>query len=160
MKYLIFLLSTLFLVSCMRYEEPTYPTLSGTYVIDVVTVSTDSYSEVLSPGDTLFLFDENFPMDTISVGFTKLSFNNTHMGFNITQNQWGDYFFSEKYPYTCTNFEYQGNGFFWVYINNITYNFDIVEDGLESLIIRTKNSRFRDTNNNELDITFTMTMVY
>jgi triosephosphate isomerase len=59
-------------------------------VIDVITVSTDSYTDVLYPGDTLFLNDTNFPMDTIAIGFTKLGFNNTHMGFNIVENQLRD----------------------------------------------------------------------
>ena len=161
MKQLLYLLllSVTFL-SCERYEEPTYPTLSGNYVIDVITISTDSYTEVLYPGDTLFLNDTNFPMDTIAVGFTKLGFNNTHMGFNIVENQWGDYYFEDKFPYTCTNFEYQGDGFFWVIINGIQYSFDILQDGLEDLIIRSKTGRFRDSNNNEMELTFTMTMTY
>jgi hypothetical protein len=45
-------------------------------------------------------------------------------------------------------------------INGIQYSFDIVEDGLENLIIRSKTGRFRDSNNNEMELTFTMTMVY
>jgi hypothetical protein len=71
-----------------------------------------------------------------------------------------DYYFEDKFPYTCTNFEYQGNGFFWVIINGIQYSFDIVEDGLENLIIRSKTGRFRDSNNNQMELTFTMTMTY
>ena len=62
------------LISCEVYEEPTYPTLSGEYVIDVVTIK-DSINNSYFPGDTVTLNDNQFPIDSVFLGFTKIKFS-------------------------------------------------------------------------------------
>jgi hypothetical protein len=72
-----FALLLLFLItSCEVYQEPTLLSLSGEYVVDRITKhstenTTNSNEVIFNPGDVYLNADDIFPMDSISVGFTR-----------------------------------------------------------------------------------------
>ena len=146
----VVLFSILLLTSCEVYEEPTYPTLSGEYVIDLVTVDDVSLTQYFS-GDTLEINTEEFPIDTILVGTTKIKFSNDRIFFNPYLNQYEITQWVNEFFYVTRNYEYHGSGHFLVDMNGKTFIFDIVEDGLSNLVI--KGNSFNKT------ITFNLTMV-
>jgi hypothetical protein len=152
-KLLIILTSLIMLVSCEVYEEPTYPTLSGEYQIDYVTVE-DSSDNSFVPSDTVVLNDLSFPIDTILVGFTKIKFSNDRIFFNPYLNQYSQTEWLDEFFYVTRNYEYHGFGFIIAEINGKTFTFDIVEDGLERIVLRTDNNCFFGKK-----YTFTLTMV-
>jgi len=149
----LILLSIITLTSCEVYEEPTYPTLSGEYVIDYVTIK-DSSNNSYVPSDTVILNDNYFPIDSVFVGFTEIKFSNSEMYFNSYLNQYQQTQWSDIFPYVTRNYEYHGFGFIIVEINGKTFTFDIVEDGLEHLVLRSDNSCFENK-----EVTLTLTMV-
>lgn len=152
-NFCIILFSVFTLVSCEVYEEPTYPTLSGEYVIDVVTIK-DSINNSYFPGDTVTLNDNQFPIDSVFLGFTKIKFSNSEIFFNSYLNQYQQTQWGESFFYVTRNYEYHGFGFIITEINGKTFTFDIVEDGLEHLVLRSDNNCFENK-----DVTFTLTMV-
>ena len=151
MKNLLFcILISLSVMSCEVYEEPTYPTLSGEYVFDYITINNES----LVPSDTLVSNDSVFPIDTIFVGITKMKFSNDRIFFNPILNQYGETEWSDEFFYITRNYEYHGSGHIVSEINGRTFIFDIVEDNLEGLVLRSNNNFFQGKN-----VTFTLTMV-
>lgn len=154
MKKILFLfIISISLFSCEVYEEPTYPTLSGEYQIDYVTVE-DSTNGSFVPSDTLVLNDDSFPIDTVFVGFTKIKFSNDRIFFNPILNQYNQTEWLDEFFYVTRNYEYHGFGFIIAEINGETFTFDIVEDGLERIVLRTDNNCFFGEK-----YTFTLTMV-
>ena len=149
----LILLSIIILTSCEVYEEPTHPTLSGEYVIDYVTIK-DSTNNSYVPSDTVILNDNQFSIDSVFVGFTKIKFSNSEMYFNPYLNQYQQTQWSDIFPYVTRNYEYHGFGFIITEINGKTFTFDIVEDGLERLVLRSDNSCFENK-----EVTLTLTMV-
>ena len=151
MKNLLFcILISLSVMSCEVYEEPTYPTLSGEYVFDYITIDNES----LVPSDTLVSGDSVFPIDTIFVGITKMKFSNDRIFFNPVLNQYSETEWSDEFFYVTRNYEYHGSGHIVSEINGRTFIFDIVEDNLERLVLRSNNNCFQGKN-----VPFTLTMV-
>ena len=77
MKRLIFVsLCVTLLTSCLKYSEPTSLSLSGEYIVDRITYSKVENSSspedtTYQPGSVYINHLDIFPMDSISVGFTK-----------------------------------------------------------------------------------------
>ena len=147
---LLYILISLSIISCEVYEEPTYPTLSGEYVFDYITIDNES----LVPSDTLVVSDSSFPIDTIFVGLTKMKFSNDRIFFNPELNQYNQTEWTNEFFYVTRNYEYHGSGHIVSEINGRTFIFDIVEDNLERLVLRSNNNFFQGKN-----VTFTLTMV-
>ena len=88
MKKLIFVsLCLSLLTSCVKYAEPTSLSLSGEYIVDRVTYSKVENSS--SPGDmdyqpgSIYVNPNDiFPVDSISVGFTKWHLDYSVISFN------------------------------------------------------------------------------
>jgi hypothetical protein len=142
MKKLIYLLLPILLISCIKYEQPTQPTLSGTYFIDEVSISENDTITSYSVGDSLSIGDSNFPLDTLTVGITKMGFTYSEVMFNSYLDQYETIRWEDTFFYDTRNYEYHGDGFIVIDINGKLYIFDIVSDKLTSLVIKSSNNCF------------------
>jgi len=77
MRNLFYLLvSVLVFSSCMKYAEPKLLSLSGEYRIDKITYENrdnSNLNQVFYPGDLYVNQSETKPLDSISVGFTRMA---------------------------------------------------------------------------------------
>lgn len=133
---------------CEKYTQPSLLSLSGTYVIDAITIETDNSLMVnLLPGDT-FVNNNGIapsdttwsplgPTDTIFVGYTRWAFDylKLYMRPEIQEPRiiWHSIFYYQTY--LQTSYDY---GFIQFYYesNNIRL-FKIVNDATESVTLRT-----------------------
>ena len=144
MKRLIFVsLCVTLLTSCLKYSEPTSLSLSGEYIVDRITYSKVENSSspedtTYQPGSVYINHLDIFPMDSISVGFTKWHFDNSVISFCPTtlpsrQVNWGyQYFYTVVGHYSIYDL-----GYIQLNINSSSRTFKILSDGLESLTLRT-----------------------
>ena len=144
-KIIPFLLLILIFSSCLKYSEPKLLSLSGEYRIDKITYENfdnSSYNQVFYPGDLYVNPSETKPLDSIAVGFTKLALDYGTIYFNPIDNQMsGSTTWTKQYPYVVHGqnsvydlgyiiFDYDGTRRVW----------KIIDDGVESLVIRTSGS--------------------
>lgn len=144
-KIITFLLLILIFSSCLKYSEPKLLSLSGEYRIDKITYENfdnSSYNQVFYPGDLYVNPSETKPLDSIAVGFTKLALDYGTIYFNPIDNQMsGSTTWTKQYPYVVHGqnsvydlgyiiFDYDGTRRVW----------KIIDDGVESLVIRTSGS--------------------
>ena len=77
MKKILHILSVLVLLtSCVKYAQPPLLSLSGEYRIDKITYENrdnDDLNQVFYPGDLYVNESETKPLDSISVGFTRMA---------------------------------------------------------------------------------------
>lgn len=141
--YLIITL-ILTLSSCVKYSQPPSLSLSGEYRIDKITYEStgnDPVNMVFYPGDVYINNSETAPLDTISVGFTRLAMDygciymkpiDYPNGTTIWQDEY--YYFVHgqytAYDLGYIQFDYNGTKRIW----------KIIDDGMESLVIRTTGS--------------------
>lgn len=144
MKNIFYFTVTIFMVSCIKYEEPTQPTLSGTYSIDVITVNVSDSIISYNIGDTMSIGDSSFPINNIVVGTENIGFTYSEVKFNPYLDQYGSIEWSDVYFYNTRNYEYHGDGFVVMDINGKLYIFDIVKDTLTGLILKSSNGCFGD----------------
>jgi hypothetical protein len=145
MKTILFILvSVLSLTSCIQYVEPKLLSLSGEYVIDKIVYEdrdNDSSTVVFDPGDLYVNPSETKPMDSIKVGITKMALDYSMVYFDPTDNPNGSTAWGKKFTYTVHGnrsvydlgyivFDYDGTRRVW----------KIIDDGVESLVIRTSGS--------------------
>lgn len=145
MKNYLYLSLLLFLFSsCVKYTEPPTLSLSGEYRIDKITYESNGNNPinmVFYPGDVYNNTSETSPLDTIKVGFTRIAFDYSSIYMNPVEypngmTSWGDeyyYFVHGQYgPYELgyIQFDYDGTRRTW----------KIIDDGMESLVIRTSGS--------------------
>ena len=144
MKRLIFVsLCVTFLTSCMKYSEPTLLSLSGEYVVDRITYSKVESST--SPEDTTYIPgtmyinpNDVFPMDSVSVGFTKWHLDYTVISFCPTTLPSGQVIWGKQYFYkTIGNHTIYDLGYIQFDVNSSSRTFKILSDGVESLTLRT-----------------------
>ena len=144
-KIIPFLLLILIFSSCLKYGEPKLLSLSGEYRIDKITYENfdnSSYNQVFYPGDLYVNPSETKPLDSIAVWFTKLALDYGTIYFNPIENQMsGSTTWTKQYPYVVHGqnsiydlgyiiFDYDGTRRVW----------KIIDDGVESLVIRTSGS--------------------
>jgi hypothetical protein len=145
MKNIIYILLSLFvLTSCVKYGEPVSLSLSGEYVIDKITYDNrdnQSQNQVFYPGDLYVNPSETKPIDSIQVGFTKMALDYSVIYFNPTNNVDGSTTWNKKFTYYV-----QGHNSLYEY-GYIVFDYDgtrrvwkIIDDGVESLVIRTSGS--------------------
>ena len=146
MKNLILvILSVLTLTSCVKYGEPVSLSLSGEYVIDKIVYENrdnSSLNQVIYPGSDYVNPSETAPLDSISVGQTRIALDYSVIYFNPTDDPstgtttWGKKFtyyvsgHNSLYDLGYIKFDYDGTRRVW----------KIIDDGVESLVIRTSGS--------------------
>ena len=157
----LFYLSVLVLVfsSCMKYAEPKLLSLSGEYRIDKITYENrdnSNLNQVFYPGDLYVNQSETKPLDSISVGFTRMALDYSVIYFSPNDDpSTGSTTWSKKFTYTI-----QGHNNLYD-LGYISFNYEgtkrvwkIIDDGVESLVIRTSGSY--DYGNNTSGETTTM----
>ena len=158
-KLLLIVLSLVVLSSCLKYAEPQSLSLSGEYRIDKITYEmqdNSSLNQVFYPGDLYVNPSETRPLDSIQVGFTRIAMDYAMIYFDPSDN-----------PSTGTttwnrDFTYYVQGHNSLYdLGYIVFDYDgtrrvwkIIDDGMESLVIRTSGSY--DYGNNSGTETTTM----
>ena len=145
MKNILSIISLLFVfVSCVKYGEPKSLSLSGEYVIDKIVYEdrdNDSSMIVFYPGDLYVNPSETKPIDSIKVGITKLALDYSVIYFDPTDTPSGTTTWGKKFTYYVQGhnnlydlgyivFDYDGTRRVW----------KIIDDGVESLVIRTSGS--------------------
>ena len=143
-KILISFISLVLITSCVKYAQPPLLSLSGEYRIDKITYENrdnSSLNQVFYPGDLYVNESETKPIDSISVGFTRLALDYSIIYFNPVDLPSGGTTWSKKYTYYT-----HGKRSVYDY-GYIVFNYDgtrrvwkILDDGVESLAIRTSGS--------------------
>jgi hypothetical protein len=143
-KILISFISLVLITSCVKYAQPPLLSLSGEYRIDKITYENrdnSSLNQVFYPGDLYVNESETKPIDSISVGFTRLALDYSIIYFNPVDLPSGGTTWSKKYTYYTHG---QRSVYDYGYI---VFNYDgtrrvwkILDDGVESLAIRTSGS--------------------
>jgi hypothetical protein len=143
-KILISFISLILITSCVKYAQPPLLSLSGEYRIDKITYENrdnSSLNQVFYPGDLYVNESETKPIDSISVGFTRLALDYSIIYFNPVDLPSGGTTWSKKYTYYTHG---QRSVYDYGYI---VFNYDgtrrvwkILDDGVESLAIRTSGS--------------------
>lgn len=145
MKNILSIFLLLFVItSCVKYGEPVSLSLSGEYVIDKIVYEdrdNDSSTVVFYPGDLYVNPSETKPIDSIKVGITKLALDYSVIYFDPTDTPSGTTTWGKKFTYYVQGhnnlydlgyivFDYDGTRRVW----------KIIDDGVESLVIRTSGS--------------------
>lgn len=144
-NYILFLLTISIFSSCVKYSEPKLLSLSGEYRFDKITyenIDNSSLNQVFYPGDWYVNQSETKPLDSIQVGFTRIAMDYSTVYFDPIDNPVsGSTTWTKRYPYVVHGqnsvydlgyiiFDYEGTRRVW----------KIIDDGLESLVIRTSGS--------------------
>ena len=144
MKRLIFVsLCVMFLTSCLKYSEPTLLSLSGEYVVDRITYSkvensTSHGDSIYLPGTTYINPNDVFPMDSVSVGFTKWHLDYSVISFCPTTLLSGQVIWGKQYFYkTIGNHTIYDLGYIQFDVNSSSRTIKIISDDVESLTLRT-----------------------
>jgi hypothetical protein len=145
MKKILYILSVLVLLtSCVKYVQPPLLSLSGEYRIDKITYENrdnDDLNQVFYPGDLYVNPSETKPLDSISVGFTRMALDYSVIYFDPVDSPSGTTTWNKKftyythgqrtvYDYGYIVFDYDGTRRVW----------KILDDQAESLVIRTSGS--------------------
>jgi hypothetical protein len=163
-QIIVFLMSFLFLVSCQKYTQPKLLSLSGEYRIDKVTyektdnTSTSDYM-VFYPGDMYINPNDSNPFDTIQVGFSKMAFDYQMFFYNPTLNPDGSTFWANKCSYSVKNQSNSYLGTLVININGSAKVFQIIEDNLESLVLRSTGQWAYGSSGSNESITMFLTRV-
>lgn len=164
MKKLFFILVLLVLTtSCVKYAQPPLLSLSGEYRIDKITYEDKDNSDlnqVFYPGDLYVNQSETKPLDSISVGFTRLALDYSIIYFDPTDLIDGGTSWNKKFTYYT-----QGQRTVYDY-GYIVFNYDgtrrvwkILDDGAESLVIRTSGNYDGGSNSSGETTTMFLTRV-
>lgn len=144
MKTLLFIITSIIVLSCEKYTQPKFVDITGKYVVDRITVfnyenSADPNNKTYNPGDFFIDSDESFPMDSIYVGFTTWDFNYQSVSFSHYTLPTGQVKWYDSYYYYFTS---QNNADELGYLNIMLDNgnkrvFKLIDDGLENTTLRT-----------------------
>ena len=142
MKKLIYLLLPILLISCIKYEQPTQPTLSGTYFIDELSILENNAITTYSIGDSLSIGDCGFPLDTLTVGVSKIGFTYSEVMFNSYLDQYETLRWEDTFFYDTRNYEYHGDGFIVIDINASLCTYISACEVFRLFILFTNNANF------------------
>jgi hypothetical protein len=146
MKYIVIIvIGLLTLTSCYKqYSQPKTLSLSGEYIVDRITYSkiensTTPDEQVYNGGDIYVNPNGTFPMDSISVGFTRWHLDYSVISFSPRTLNTGRVIWSKQYYYSVIN---HSTNYDLGYIDFTTDNggrrvFKIIDDGIENLVLRT-----------------------
>ena len=164
MKKILFIFSiSLLLTSCVKYAQPPLLSLSGEYRIDKITYENrdnDTLNQVFYPGDLYVNESETKPIDSIKVGFTRMALDYSVIYFDPVDSPSGTTTWNKKftyythgqrtvYDYGYIVFDYDGTRRVW----------KIIDDGTESLVIRTSGSYDYGSNSSGETTTMFLTRV-
>ena len=166
MKSIFFVLITILtLISCEKYQEPTLLSLSGEYRFDKITYeqidnTNSSNSMVYYPGDLYVNPNETFPMDSIAVGFERMHMDYSVIRFDPINNADGSVTWTKEYTYNVYG-QYSSNdlGYIQFNCNGSTRTWKIIEDGVESLVLRTSGQWANGSSGSDVSITMFLTRV-
>jgi hypothetical protein len=144
MKNTIYIFLLFVVTSCVKYGEPKSLSLSGEYVIDKIVYDNrndDNLDRVFYPGDNYVNPSETKPLDTISVGLTRLALDYSVIYFDPVDLPSGSTTWNKMFTYYVQGhnnlydlgyivFDYDGTRRVW----------KIIDDGVESLVIKTSGS--------------------
>jgi len=143
-KILYFVILCFGLVSCEKYDQPKLLSLSGEYIVDIITYQKNENSvnpedSVYQPGSIFINPNGSFPVDTINLGFTKWHFDYSVVSFCPNPMPSGQVLWTKQYFYNVYGQYFVGD---LGYLQFTTENgskkvFKIVSDGIESLTLRT-----------------------
>ncbi|MFM7104545.1 MAG: hypothetical protein ACKOW8_03415 [Flavobacteriales bacterium] len=153
------------LSSCVRYGQPPSLTLSGEYRIDRITYErVDNASSqnlmIFNPGDLYINPFDKYPLDTVMVGFTRWHLDYSSIRFEALNNPDGSLTWSEPYFYDIHG-QYGPDdlGYFVFNINGSRRVWQIVSDGLESIVFRTSGLWPQSSNGHNEQITLHLTRI-
>jgi hypothetical protein len=166
MKSLFYLLIfILTLTSCVKYEQPPLLSLSGEYRIDKITYqkidgSTTSDDMVYYPGDEFVNPNGISPLDSVNVGFTSISIDYSMMRFKPVKLVGGSTKWNEEYPYYVVGQITQYDlGYIKMLYKGTSLVLKIIEDGAESLVLRTTGQWADGSSGSDVSFTYVMTRV-
>jgi len=140
-KLFVVFLMFLSLTSCIKYTQPKLLSLSGEYRVDKITyekidnTDTSDYM-VFYPGDIYVNPNELNPFDSIQVGFTRFAFDYQVFFYNPTYLQSGGTYWKNECFYSVKNETNNYLGNLVLDINGTRRVFQIIDDGLETLVLR------------------------
>jgi hypothetical protein len=166
MKNLFILISPFLLFSsCIKYGQPKLLSLSGEYRVDKITYeeidnSGNPSQVVYLPGDWCINPAEIDVLDSIDVGFFKMHLDYSMIRFQPIPTGSGSSYWSVQYPYHVSgqyssydlgyiNFNCDGTRRYWKFI----------DDGVESLTIRTSGQWVNGNSGSNESFTLHMTRV-
>ncbi len=163
MKTTLFLLFTLILTSCLKYQEPKLLSLSGEYIIENIIVHDENFTtEImnLKTGDIFTNTLEIPKIDTINLGTTKWSFDYSTFYVLPIENVNGTTTYSEQYFYNTFGQNYFDDlGYIDIFIGNKILTFKIINDGTESLDLRSKSELYLNGEITKVNITYKLTRI-
>jgi hypothetical protein len=163
-QIIVFLMSFLFLVSCQKYTQPKLLSLSGEYRIDKITYekidNTDTADYMIFyPGDMYINPNDVNPFDTIQVGFSKMAFDYQMFFYNPTLNPDGSTSWGDECSYSVKNESNSYLGTLVININGSAKVFQIIDDGLETLVLRSTGQWAYGSSGSNESITMLLTRV-
>jgi hypothetical protein len=164
-RFFYIIISIFLLTSCVKYEQSTLVSLSGEYRIDKVTYeevdnTSSSNNMVYYPGDLYVNPSEKFPMDSIAVGFTRIHMDYSMMRFKPIDNPDGSVTWTKEYYYYVHGQTTQYDlGYIQVDIDGSTRTFKIVDDGNETLVLRTTGTWANGNAGSNVSVTMILTRV-
>jgi hypothetical protein len=165
MKTVISLFSIIFILSsCFKYSQPKLLSLSGEYRIDKITYEKTDNTDTLQFDvilDGMYVNPSEIDvLDTIIIGFTSLHMDYSAIRFKPIANQDGsktwtkEYFYYVHGPYSVYDLGYLE--FDCVGTNR---RWKIIDDGLESLVVRTTGQWTYGNAGPHVSLTYYMTRV-
>lgn len=152
MKNITLFVVSLFLFSCEKYEQPSLLTLSGTYRIDTITVSTPNISIKIGEPN-IFVNNGGVPsndtiwtplgsIDTLVLGKTVWGINYLNI-YMLPDTINGRVFWNEVFPYSEINY-FTFTSIQFPFLNNTNttsiMSLQVIKDELESIVFRKYNN--------------------
>lgn len=161
--YLFILVITL--TSCVKYEQPPLLSLSGEYRIDKITYQKVDGTQ--SPDDMVYYPGDEFvnpngisPFDSVNVGFTPVSIDYSLIRFKPVKLAGGTTKWLEEYGYYVVGQMTQYDlGYIKMMYNGTAIVLKIIEDGQESLVLRTTGQWADGNSGSDVSLTYFLTRV-
>lgn len=165
MKTVFCLFSIIFILSsCFKYSQPKLLSLSGEYRIDKITYEKTDNTDTLQFDvilDGMYVNPSEIDvLDTIIIGFTSLHMDYSTIRFKPIANQDGsktwtkEYFYYVHGPYSVYDL-----GYLEFDCDGTNRRWKIIDDGLESLVVRTTGQWTYGNAGPHVSLTYYMTRV-
>lgn len=163
-QIIVFLILILSLTSCVKYTQPKLLSLSGDYRVDKITYeevdnTSSSNNMVFYPGDMYVNPNEMEPFDSIPVGFFRMAFDYVSVRFAPTQMPDGSTHWGEHYFYNVVGETNSSLGTLIIEMNGTSRPFRIIEDGAETLVLRSSGQWASGSSGSDQSITLFLTRV-
>ena len=115
---------------------------------------------VFYPGDLYVNPNEKFPLDTVKVGFTPIHIDYSMIRFKPILNPDGSKDWTKQYTYYVHGHNnIYDNGYMKFDCDGTNRVWKIIDDGLESLVLRTQNSWYSGSSGPSESVTLYLTRV-